>query len=83
MDNLRRLGNQFSIPIEPDEQGYIGRECPIDTCLGYFKITLGTGIKGPAPCHCPYCGHRGDSKTFSTPEHLCSPEQWRTTLQPE
>jgi hypothetical protein len=70
MDNLRRLGNQFSIPIEPDEEGYIGRECPIDTCLGYFKITLGTGIKGPAPCHCPYCGHRGDSKTFSTPEQI-------------
>jgi hypothetical protein len=49
-NNLRRLGNQVSVSIETDEHGYIGRECPADDCLGYFKITVGTGIKGPAPC---------------------------------
>ena len=36
----------------------------------YFKITPGTGIKGPAPCHCPYCGHSGDSNTFFTQEQI-------------
>jgi hypothetical protein len=66
MDNLRRLGNKFSIPLAPDTEGYIGRECPVEECLGYFKITPGTGIKGPAPCYCPYCGHCGESKTFYT-----------------
>jgi hypothetical protein len=70
MSNLRNLGNEFSVPIRPDEDGYIGRECPVDECLGYFKITLGTGIKGPAPCHCPYCGHSGDSNTFFTREQI-------------
>ncbi len=70
MSNLERLGNQFSIPISPDEEGYIGRECPVETCLDYFKITPGTGIKGPAPCHCPYCGHVGEHKTFFTPEQI-------------
>lgn len=69
-NNLDRLGNQFSIPIAPDEEGYLGRECPIQKCLGYFKITPGTGVKGPAPCYCPYCGHKGESNTFFTQEQL-------------
>ncbi len=68
--NLDRLGKQLSIPINADEDGYLGRECPVAECLGYFKITPGTGIKGPAPCHCPYCGHSGDSNTFFTQEQI-------------
>src|SRR5260370_31478043 len=59
MSHLEKLGTQFSIPISPDDDGYLGRECPIDECLGYFKIRPGTGVKGPAPCDCPYCGHKG------------------------
>lgn len=68
--NLSRLGNTVSVPIKADDDGYLGRECPVEECLGYFKITPGTGIQGPAPCHCPYCGHSGDSKTFWTKEQL-------------
>ncbi|MCU1302131.1 MAG: hypothetical protein JWQ87_2415 [Candidatus Sulfotelmatobacter sp.] len=68
--NLRSLGTQFEIPIKPDEDGYLGRECPIKECLGYFKITPGTGVKGPAPCHCPYCGNSGESRTFFTQEQI-------------
>lgn len=70
MNHLRSLGNQVNVPIHPDEDGYIGRECPVPECLGYFKITPGTGIKGPAPCHCPYCGHSGDSQRFFTQEQI-------------
>jgi hypothetical protein len=70
MSNLRNLGNHFSVSIPSDDDGYIGRECPVEDCLGYFKITFGTGIKGPAPCHCAYCGHAGDSNTFFTQEQL-------------
>jgi hypothetical protein len=70
MNNLERLGNRIYVPLEPDEEGYLGRECPEKTCLGYFTIALGTGIKGPAPCHCPYCGHTGDQDTFLTEEQL-------------
>jgi hypothetical protein len=68
--NLDRLGNRVNVPIKPDEDGYVGRECPVESCLGYFKITFGTGLKGPAPCHCPYCGHTGDQNTFWTTEQL-------------
>lgn len=70
MNNLERLGNQFRISLNPDLDGYLGRECPIEECLGYFKITPGTGVKGPAPCHCPYCGHSGETNTFSTKEQI-------------
>jgi len=70
MRHLRNLGNQFSIPIKPDADGYLGRECPVEACLGYFKITPGTGVKGPVPCHCPYCGHSGDMNTFTTKEQI-------------
>ena len=68
--NLDNLGKQFSIPITPDDDGYLGRECPVADCLGYFKITPGTGVKGPAPCYCPYCGHKGESNTFFTQEQI-------------
>ena len=70
MSNLARLGNSFSIPIEPDAEGYLGRECPEKSCLGYFKVTPGTGLKGAVPCHCPYCGHTGEQDTFFTPEQV-------------
>jgi hypothetical protein len=68
--NLENLGTEFSIPITADKDGYLGRECPIEKCLGYFKITPGTGVKGPVPCHCPYCGHAGESRTFFTQEQI-------------
>jgi hypothetical protein len=70
MRHLKRLGNSIEVSMKPDEDGYMGRECPDQDCLGYFKITPGTGVKGSAPCHCPYCGHTGNHNTFWTPEQL-------------
>lgn len=69
MRHLRQLGNQFSIPIPPDEKGYIGRECP--ECERYFKITLGTGLTGDdLPCYCPYCGHSAPQDQFFTQSQI-------------
>lgn len=70
MNHLQNLGNQLKVPIRPDKDGYVGRQCPIKECLGYFKITLGTGVKGPAPCVCPYCGYSGESNRFFTQAQL-------------
>lgn len=66
MRHLERLPNRFNIPIKPDKDGYLGRECPVKTCKGYFKLTPGTGLRGKAPCHCPYCGHSGEMSDFVT-----------------
>jgi hypothetical protein len=71
MSHLERLGNEIGVPIKPDHDGYVGRECPEKKCLGYFKITLGTGLKGKnLPCNCPYCGHTDSHNHFWTPEQL-------------
>lgn len=67
MRNLRNLGSQFTIPIPPDEEGLIGRECPMPECEGYFKLQQGTGLKGEnLPGTCPYCGHQAAPDQFFT-----------------
>lgn len=67
MRHLRNLGSQLSISLPPDEEGFIGRECPVVECEGYFKLQPGTGLKGENfPCHCPYCGHVAGSDKFFT-----------------
>lgn len=68
---FKRDGNIISIPIRPDDHGFLGRECPIKECEGYFKITPGTGLTGEnLPCHCPYCGHSASQDNFWTKEQL-------------
>ena len=71
MDHLHRLGNRISVRIPADENRFTGRECPQPDCEGYFKIRLGTGLKGDGlPCHCPYCGHAAGHDQFWTKEQL-------------
>ncbi|MEA2919061.1 MAG: hypothetical protein QOJ15_11142 [Bradyrhizobium sp.] len=60
-----------TVKLSTDEHGYVGKECPEPECLGYFKVTPGTGLKGSdLPCHCPYCGYTGSHKRFYTPEQI-------------
>lgn len=67
MKNLRNLRSHFSISLPSDEEGLIGRECPVPECEGYFKLQPGTGLKGEnLLCHCPYCGHGAGSDKFFT-----------------
>jgi len=67
MGYLDSLGNKFNISIPVGEDGLTGRECPVSECEGYFKIQLGTGLKGEnLPCHCPYCGHSDGQDKFLT-----------------
>lgn len=67
MKHLRNLKSRFSIDINPDEDGFVGRQCPEPECEGYFKIQLGKGLNGEnLPCHCPYCGHKADADNSFT-----------------
>lgn len=71
MSNFSRDGDNYSISLPADEDGMTGRECPIATCLGYFKVQFGTGLKGEnLPCHCPYCGHSAGQDQFFTQEQI-------------
>jgi hypothetical protein len=69
--NLNRLGGKVPVTIPRDDEGYLGRECPQETCEGYFKVKPGTGLTGSdLPCHCPYCGHTSSSNDFWTKAQL-------------
>ena len=65
----------FSVPLEPDEDGLIGRECPEEDCQPkYFKMSLSI----PDDIHetiedfsqmavtCPYCGTVENMQHFHT-----------------
>ena len=60
---------QITVPIEPDEQGMIGRECPRDECGLYFKVRLETGRDTEKFC-CPYCRIEGHIRHFTTKAQL-------------
>ena len=62
------MNMKASVQIKPDEEGYLGRECP--DCGRYFKIVLGTGLKNTSALHCPYCGKRDEPRQFTTKEQL-------------
>ena len=57
---------QVSVTLPTDSNGYLGRTCP--NCKEYFKIKLGTGLKGINTCICPYCNHKATSSEFTTAE---------------
>lgn len=67
MKHVEQLGTKINITIPKDEEGMIGRECPLPDCESYFKLQPGTGLKGEEiPCHCPYCGHKDSPDQFFT-----------------
>jgi len=66
LGEFNRSGDQFEIPLRPDAEGYIGRECPVKECTGHFKITPGTGLEDPNGCYCPYCGYHAEHDEFYT-----------------
>ena len=69
MRNIRGMGNQIIVSLPTDENGLTSRACP--DCKNIFKIKFGTGLKGNnLPCHCPYCGRKGDMSEFHTREQI-------------
>ena len=70
MNNLRNLGSQFKVSLPIDESGYLGRECPVEECKGYFKIVPGTGLNGITDVYCPYCGRKADQSNYHTQDQI-------------
>lgn len=77
---------RFSIPMETDEDGMVGRQCPREECRPrYFKVAPPTvSADGDQPSnsaslaalHCPYCGHAEGFQQFITDEQ----RQWLRSL---
>lgn len=65
---LERLGRmkEISVPIEPDDEGYLDKECPSDQCLFLFKIHDDdwSNIVRDEEVFCPSCGHAAPAKSW-------------------
>ena len=59
---------ELVVKLEPDAEGYTGRECP--RCKKYFKFRGGTGLPGSPTCHCPYCNHVDSPNEFFTEDQI-------------
>lgn len=62
--------SSITVSLDPDADGFLGRECPVAECQQYFKVTPGTGLEGISDCYCPYCGHHGAHNVFFTAEQV-------------
>ena len=63
------MTREFTVTLEPDDHGMIGRQCPNDNCGLYFKLRLGTGGDTES-IRCPYCRVEEHVSSFSTTDQL-------------
>lgn len=61
------MNQTVSVSINPDEEGFIGRECP--KCEEYFKVKPGTGLSIQYNI-CPYCYYKCSNNKFFTKEQI-------------
>lgn len=56
----------MSVPIEPDSEGYLDKECPSEPCLFLFKIHGDdwSNIVRDEEVFCPSCGHVAPAKSW-------------------
>jgi len=62
------MTESVTVALSPDEDGYLGRECP--ACELYFKVRPGTGITEQEIAYCPYCGDQSGPSDFTTRDQL-------------
>ena len=63
------MTSEIMVTLKPDDQGMIGRKCPINDCGLYFKLRLGTGWD-TQKIRCPYCRAEACSSDFLTQDQL-------------
>lgn len=72
MEKLSRTKIEFSVPILPDEEGYLNKECPAKECMFQFKVLAqdwSDKFKDEA-VYCPICGHNSPSDSWWTTEQI-------------
>lgn len=63
-------GQTVSVDLPADDNGFTGRVCQNEDCLGYFKVVFGTGLPEATACVCPYCGTKDEHDHFATPDQI-------------
>ena len=63
--------NTYSVTLQPDEEGMIGRQCGREECKKYFKIdSKDCGEFQNIEMYCPYCGSKEFGNNFYTEDQL-------------
>jgi RNA polymerase subunit RPABC4/transcription elongation factor Spt4 len=70
LEKIKRNGIQ--VPIHPDADGYIDRECPSEGCLSLFKVNADDwrSIFNDESVFCPFCRHEAASRSWFSTEQL-------------
>ena len=74
LQELQRLQGpqKISIPIHPDTDGYIDKECPDEKCMFQFKVydEDWKNIFYDDKVFCPMCRHEANSQSWFTTEQI-------------
>lgn len=67
----------FSIPIHPDKDGYIDKECPDEKCMFQFKVhdEDWSVLFDNEKVFCPMCRHEANSRSWFTTEQINQGQQ--------
>jgi len=65
-------GQEFSVPIKSDENGYFDRQCPSEECKFVFKVDGDDwkNIFKDESVYCPMCRHSAPSDEWATDEQI-------------
>ena len=65
-------GLKVSVPIETDEDGYMDKECPSDSCMFKFKVHEEDWAKifKDEAVYCPLCRHEAPADSWWTTEQI-------------
>jgi Zn finger protein HypA/HybF involved in hydrogenase expression len=65
-------GQKVSVPIETDEDGYMDKECPSDSCMFKFKVNEEDwkNIFRDEAVYCPLCRHEAKAESWWTTEQV-------------
>ncbi|MBN8878021.1 MAG: hypothetical protein J0I32_10780 [Sphingobacteriales bacterium] len=74
LQELRQMNGpqKISIPIHPDKDGYIDKECPDEKCMFQFKVHEEDwkNIFHDDKVFCPMCRHEANSQSWFTTEQI-------------
>lgn len=65
-------GTKISMPIEPDADGYVDKQCPATECEFLFKIYADDwrNVVRDEAVWCPFCGHEAPADKWWTHEQV-------------
>jgi len=66
------MNSIISIPVQPDDKGYLDRQCPNEKCMFIFKVNLDEWQKNfvQQSAYCPMCGFSAALDKWYTEEQI-------------